>query len=194
MGSGEWRRTGEQQGATFVVELPLLPSEHQPDAAEPMQDRAVMLESAQAVSLAQIRVLIVDDEADTRDFLATALEQFGARVTIATSVMEAFSLFQQDPPDILLSDIGMPEEDGYRLIQRIRALPPEQGGQVPAAALTAYVRGDDRLQALRAGFQMHVPKPIEPLQLLQVVTQLVSSRSGGFTSESSGSPGGLINK
>ncbi len=167
---------GEGQGATFVVELPLLTHAYVSQDAEQANSCLNSLRSTSSASLEQVRVLIVDDEADTRDFLAAALEQFGARVTIATSATEAFSLFQQNPPDILLSDIGMPEEDGYRLIQRIRDLPPERGGQVPAAALTAYVRGDDRLHALRAGFQMHIPKPIEPLQLLQVIAQLISSR------------------
>lgn len=164
---------GEGQGATFFVELPLLPSGNQQTNANCMSTL-----SGHSASLEQVRVLIVDDEADTRDFLAIALEQFGALVTVATSASEALLLFQQNPPDILLSDIGMPEEDGYSLIQKIRALPPEAGGQVPAAALTAYVRGDDRQEALKAGFQMHVPKPIEPLQLLQVVCQLVTPKIG----------------
>lgn len=161
---------GEGQGTTFTIELPLLL-----DGKQQTNVNFVSTLSGDFVSLEQVRVLIVDDEADTREFLQTALEQFGATVTVAASAAEAFALFQQSPPDILLSDIGMPEEDGYTLIQRIRALSPELGGQVPAAALTAYVRGDDRLEALKAGFQMHVPKPIEPLQLLHVISQLVAS-------------------
>jgi PAS domain S-box-containing protein len=162
---------GEGQGATFIVELPLLPQErHQTNA------NFVPAALGHKASLEQIRVLIVDDEADTREFLTVALEQFGAKVTAAASASEAFQQFLQNPPDVLLSDIGMPEENGYTLIQKIRALPPAQGGTVPAAALTAYVRGDDRLESLKAGFQMHIPKPIEPAQLLQVVSQLVALR------------------
>lgn len=161
---------GEGQGTTFIVELPLLPDRLQQAPADSMPPYP-----GQAISLEGVRVLMVDDEADTREFLETALEQFGATVMAAASAAEAFSLFQQTLPDVVLSDIGMPEEDGYALIRKIRALPPELGGQVPAAALTAYVRGDDRLEALKAGFQRHVPKPIEPAQLLQVVSQLVGS-------------------
>lgn len=157
---------GEGLGATFTLELPLLSD------GQASNGSFIPAASGHPTSLEHVRVLVVDDETDTREFLAIALEQFGAAVTTAASAAEAFARFQQDPPDILLSDIGMPEEDGYSLIQRIRALPPELGGQVPAAALTAYVRGDDRLEALQAGFQLHVPKPIEPLRLLQVVSQL----------------------
>lgn len=158
---------GVGQGATFIIELPLLPDGNQQTNAD-----FVPTLPSDSESLAGLRVLIVDDEADTRDFLATALEQFGASVTVAASASEAFSLFQQNPPDVLLSDIGMPEEDGYALIRKIRALPIAAGSQTPAAALTAYVRGGDRLEALKAGFQLHVPKPIEPIQLFKVVSQL----------------------
>ncbi|MDX2097870.1 MAG: PAS domain-containing protein [Leptolyngbyaceae cyanobacterium bins.59] len=163
---------GEGQGTTFIVELPLLSKER----TESSSNAAPTL-IGNSASLEEVRILVVDDEVDTREFLTIALEQFGARVAAAASVPEAFSLFQEQPPDVVLSDIGMPEENGYALIQKIRALPPERGGQVPAAALTAYVRGDDRQEALKAGFQMHVPKPIEPLQLLRVVSQLVTSQS-----------------
>lgn len=160
---------GVGQGSTFIIELPLLPTGNQQTNAE-----FVPTLPNDAESLAGLKVLIVDDEADTREFLATALEQFGANVTVAASAAEAFTLFQQNPPDVLLSDIGMPEEDGYALIQKIRALPIAAGGHTPAAALTAYVRGGDRLAALQAGFQLHVPKPIEPIQLFKVVSQLAA--------------------
>jgi CheY-like chemotaxis protein len=170
--------TGEGQGATFIVELPLLPNSNQQQREHSC---SLLLDHSNA--LAGLRVLIVDDEADTREFLATALEQFHMVVTMAASAPEAFDLLQQHPPDILLSDIGMPEEDGYSLIQKIRALPPEAGGQIPAAALTAYVQGDDRLQALQAGFQMHIPKPIEPIQLVDVIARLVGRRGNERTGE-----------
>lgn len=161
---------GSGQGATFSVDLPLLL-----EATDAPSETASHLSSSVPIAadaLAGLRVLVVDDEADTRDFMVTALEQFGVVVMAAASVSEALEHFHQNRPDVLLSDIGMPEADGYALIRQIRSLPPEAGGQVPAAALTAYVRGDDRQQALAAGFQLHVPKPIEPIRLLNVVAQL----------------------
>lgn len=161
---------GEGQGATFNVEFPLLVVEALPLVSS---SGSSSLLSPEPNGLQGVRVLVVDDEADTREFLVTALEQFGAVVTAAASTQEALQCFRANRPDVLLSDIGMPQADGYTLIREIRALPPEAGGQVPAAAITAYVRGDDRLQALNAGFQLHVPKPIEPIQLLNAVVQLV---------------------
>lgn len=161
---------GAGQGATFSVELPLLVVEPLP--ATPATESGCLLSQAPD-ALQGVRILVVDDEADTREFLVAALEQFGAVVMTAASSQEALQCFRVNQPDILLSDIGMPEADGYSLIREIRALPPEAGGHVPAAAITAYVRGDDRQQALDAGFQLHVPKPIEPIQLLNVVVQLV---------------------
>jgi PAS domain S-box-containing protein len=164
---------GVGQGSTFIVELPLLPDSY------PTQHPVLPYE---AVSLANdllegLTVLVVDDEADTRDFLAAALEQCGAQVTTAASAQDALTLLPRLRPDVLLSDIGMPEEDGYGLIQKVRALSPEAGGQTPAAALTAYVRGEDRNRAIAAGFQLHVPKPIDPVQLLSVVKQLANRQS-----------------
>ncbi|MDX2230311.1 MAG: PAS domain-containing protein [Leptolyngbyaceae cyanobacterium bins.349] len=161
---------GVGQGATFIVELPLLP-EVLPFAHPTHQTYAAFTE---ADSLQGVRVLVVDDEADTRDFLVAALEQFGAHVTAANSVSAALAQIQHFQPHVLLSDIGMPEQDGYELIQQVRSLPSEGGGRIPAAALTAYVRGDDRNRAIAAGFQLHVPKPIDPTQLLSVVKQLVT--------------------
>ena len=100
-----------------------------------------------------LRVLVVDDEQDTREMLKAGLGQCGAEVTPAKSAAEALSEMAQHLPDVLISDIGMPDEDGYAFIRKVRALPAEQGGQVPAIALTAYARAEDRLQALRAGYQ-----------------------------------------
>jgi PAS domain S-box-containing protein len=171
---------GSGQGATFSVELPLLLNADSPPATASAPSPNLPIT---ADSLAGVRVLVVDDEADTRDFMVTTLEQFGAVVTAAVSVSEALEHFQQHRPDVLLSDIGMPTADGYALIRQIRSLPPEAGGQVPAAALTAYVRGDDRLQALAAGFQLHVPKPIEPIRLLHVVAQLAGRATRQARSE-----------
>jgi CheY-like chemotaxis protein len=119
----------------------------------------------------------VDDEPDARELLRMGLEQCGAVVTVASSVDEALEAMTTNVPDVLISDIGMPGQDGYELIKRVRALPAERGGSVPAIALTAYARVEDRMQALRAGYQMHVPKPVELVELVTVAVSLVR-RSG----------------
>jgi CheY-like chemotaxis protein len=119
-----------------------------------------------------LKVLVVDDEPDTREMLKTGLGQCGADVTAAGTATEALEAVLKIRPDILVSDIGMPDEDGYELMRKIRALPAEGGGKVPAIALTAYARTEDRLQALRAGYQMHVPKPVELAELVAVIASL----------------------
>nr|WP_242038645.1 ATP-binding protein [Chroococcidiopsis sp. [FACHB-1243]] len=163
---------GEGQGATFIVQLPTIVNCPGVSNSEQLAVRGQASSLEDTLSLDGVRVLVVDDEIDTRDFLVAALEQYGAEATAAASAGEAFWLLERWQPDVLVSDIGMPVEDGYTLIRRIRALTPEQGGLIPAAALTAYAREEDRIQALRAGFQMHVPKPIEPMQLVAVVAKL----------------------
>jgi CheY-like chemotaxis protein len=127
-----------------------------------------------------LRVLVVDDEADTRDLLRTVLEGCGSEVSTAASVADAFDLFRQIKPDILVSDIGMPEEDGYALIGKVRRLTREQGGNTPAIALTAYARIEDRVRALAAGFQIHIAKPIEPIELMMVVASLANRTGRNF--------------
>ncbi|RUR72367.1 hypothetical protein PCC6912_63450 [Chlorogloeopsis fritschii PCC 6912] len=161
---------GEGQGATFTVKLPLLDTDSAPSQQELSIQRQTDWQTT--LNLQGLKILAVDDEADTREFLTTALSEYGANVTTAASTREALQILQLVKPDVLLSDIGMPGEDGYTLIRQIRQLPLEQCGQIPAAALTAYAREGDRLQALAAGFQMHVPKPVEPIQLLTVVAKL----------------------
>jgi CheY-like chemotaxis protein len=127
-------------------------------------------------SLDGIRVLVVDDEKDARDVIVAILEQRGARTFEAASVEEALARLEEHRPDVLVSDIGLPEEDGYSLMRRIRALPRERGGGIPAAALTAYARTEDRMQALLAGFQIHVPKPVQPAELIAVVASLAARK------------------
>jgi CheY-like chemotaxis protein len=122
--------------------------------------------------LVGLRVLIVDDEADTRDLLRAVMERCGCEATSVGSAAEALATLQQTNPDVLISDIGMPEEDGYTFIRKVRALPAERGGNTPAIALTAYARAEDRVRTLMAGFQVHVPKPIEPIELAAVVASL----------------------
>ncbi|GAC1492986.1 MAG: hypothetical protein NVS2B14_05910 [Chamaesiphon sp.] len=114
----------------------------------------------------------MDDEADARDLLMTVLGQYGAEVTAVTSASEALEVLVRLKPNVLVSDIGMPQEDGYALIRKIRALDAEQGGLIPAVALTAYARVEDRTQAILAGFQIHVPKPVHPTELAYVVANL----------------------
>jgi CheY-like chemotaxis protein len=119
-----------------------------------------------------LRVLVVDDEEDTRVLLRMVLERCGASVTAVSSAQEALAALKQSRPDVLVSDLGMPEEDGYSLIKKVRALSAEDGGQTPAAALTAYARVEDRLKVLNSGFQIHIPKPVEPIELVTVVANL----------------------
>ena len=161
---------GLGQGATFIVQLPPIAKD---SGASHLEQLAVGEKALQANSLLNgLRVLIVDDETDTREFMVTALSDYGSEVTAAASVNEALRLLERFKPDVLLCDISMPVEDGYALIRQIRALAQEQGGHIPAAAVTAYAREEDRILALKAGFQMHVPKPIEPIQLVEVVAKL----------------------
>jgi CheY-like chemotaxis protein len=124
-----------------------------------------------------LKVLVVDDEADTRELLSVVLRRCGAEVVTANSAVEARDLLESSRPDVLISDIGMPGEDGYELIRRIRALSVEKGGKIPAVALTAYARTEDRLRVLRSGYQMHLPKPVEVSELVAIVANL-AGRAG----------------
>ena len=127
---------------------------------------------ALADQAAQLGFGAVDDEADARELLRRVLESRGAKVFTAASASQALDLVTKEKPDVLVSDIGMPEEDGYSLIRRVRALEPERGGGVPAIALTAYARAEDRMKAITAGFQMHLSKPVETAELLTMVSSL----------------------
>ena len=117
-------------------------------------------------------VLVVDDEPNTLEILCMMLNQYGAKVRAASSSADALEAFIEWTPNVLVSDLGMPGEDGFALIGKVRALAPEQGGNIPAAALTAYVSGEDRLQALAAGYQTHIPKPVDPNTLAAAVAEL----------------------
>jgi PAS domain S-box-containing protein len=160
---------GEGQGASFTVELPLL---HTANPVEEVADRAEA--RWDDLHLASVRVLVVDDERDSREFVAFVAEQAGAKVTALGSAIEALQLLSTTPFDILLCDIGMPDMDGYMLVRQVRALPPEQGGQIPAIALTAYAGGFNKKQALAAGFQRHLAKPVEPNELVKAIVTLLS--------------------
>jgi CheY-like chemotaxis protein len=122
-----------------------------------------------------LRVLVVDDDADARLVMSRVLCDGGAVVKTASSVTEAMLELQHRLPEIILSDIGMPGEDGYDLIRKVRSLPPAEGGRIPAAALTAFARSEDRQRALLAGYQIHVAKPVEPSELLTVCASIAQS-------------------
>ena len=165
---------GENQGSTFTVQLPVAPV-YQFDESGRVHPAArdLLPESDYEERLDGVKILVVDDEPDTRDLLKTGLQKSGAQVLLASSAAEAYEVLDLELPDLLISDIGMPDEDGYDMIRRIRTKSREDGGNIPAIALTAYARTEDRLQALRAGYQMHVPKPVELAELAAVVSSLV---------------------
>ena len=163
---------GVGQGATFVIQLPISLT----DLAGTQRFQVIrppLPEEDHAPSLAGVKILIVDDEPDTREIIQRILERSDAQVVAASSAGEALTLLRQEKPQILISDIGMPSEDGYWLIGQVRALDPDEGGRIPAVALTAFARLEDRRRAFRSGFQAHVTKPVEPADLVYVVAGLV---------------------
>lgn len=123
-----------------------------------------------------LKILVVDDDVDTRELIEWVLKRVGAEVTSVGSSREALEALDREKPHLLVSDIAMPDEDGYALLRKIRALPPERGGRIPAIALTAHSLVQDRLQSLRAGFQNHVPKPVVPEELVEVVASIIHLR------------------
>jgi len=159
-------------GSSFCVSLPFFQARPRPREAEPVRAAVRPVPPPAVTSLEALRVLIVDDDHDTLEVVKELLEQAGAAVTSAASADEALASLRQSPPDVLLSDIGMPGQDGYELIRRVRDLAPEQGGRVPAAALTAFTQSDHRQKALSAGYQLYLPKPIEPAELTAAVARL----------------------
>lgn len=169
---------GEGQGATFTIELPL--SAVQPRVIRKGREHpsgpAQTFPSIDQPSLEGLSVLAVDDELDARDLLKQILEGCGARVIVAASSEEALGLVLSERPDMIISDIGMPGENGYEFIRKVRALAPEDGGATPAAALTAFARTEDRTRALRAGYQTHAAKPIEPAELTAIAASLATRR------------------
>ena len=153
---------GVGHGSVFTVRLPIRASDEVAATEEPTVKPV----------LSGISVLVVDDDPQALEFLRAALEEHGAEVMIASSAGEAHDRFERQPPDVLLSDVLMPGESGFDLIREIRRLDAEHGGRIPAAALTALARDDDRKRAIAAGYQMHVVKPIDPFELARVVERL----------------------
>ncbi|MEH2211387.1 PAS domain-containing protein [Nostoc sp.] len=159
---------GEGLGATFTVQLPLLNIESEIKQPDELPQPAL--------ELTGIRVLTVDDDPDARELLTVLLTEYGATVLTVTSAAEVLANLESFQPDVLVSDIGMPEVDGYSLIQQIRTLTPEKGGEIPAIALTAYARVDDYERAIISGYQRHVSKPLDPEELVQSVVALAHSK------------------
>jgi CheY-like chemotaxis protein len=163
---------GEGKGATFTVYLPV-------DAAPVLSAEGARAGHAAlrapvepAARLDGVRVLVVDDEADTRELVAVVLREAGAEVREADSAAAAIEAMDREIPDVLVSDIGMPREDGYGLLRGLRSRPPHRGGFTPAIALTAFTRGEDVARAMAAGFQLHLAKPVEPAELAAAVYRL----------------------
>jgi signal transduction histidine kinase/ActR/RegA family two-component response regulator len=174
-GSVEAASRGENAGTTFTVRLPL--SESTSKVKELNKDilwsNQASVAGAQSITgnnrIKGLRVLLVDDEVDTLDLLGVVLSQNGAKVKARTSARDALEIIKEWQPDVIVSDIAMPEEDGYSFIKKLRALPPDEGGAIPVVALTAYVGIKQRTEVLSNGFQMYVPKPVEPSELLEAL-------------------------
>ncbi len=165
---------GPGKGATFVVALPTATLHADRSTPRPADDRggeSLALEPSPALS--GLRVVVVDDEPEGRDLLQFVLEQCRSEVTVTRNAEEALAAVSGGSFDVLISDIGMPKRDGYSLIAAVRALPAAKGGLIPAVALTAYASAEDRTRALRAGFDMHLPKPVQPGELVVIVARLI---------------------
>ena len=164
---------GLNRGSTFTVTFPIRAVAAGPADASRVQPVGADADSVRArVSLAGIRVLAVDDEPDARELVAFILKEYGADVRVAASAQDAYRELRVWRPDVLVADIGMPVEDGYSLLRRVRALSPDEGGAIPAAALTVYARAEDRDRAFAAGFQEHVSKPVIAQELARLVATL----------------------
>jgi CheY-like chemotaxis protein len=162
---------GEGKGATFTVRIPVNAALKQ-GSEEAV--RSTLVDSGvieNQTLLKDLRILVVDDEEDARSLVTAVLEKYGAVVEVVGSTAEALLALQERMPDVIVSDIGMPDEDGYTLIRKVRA--QQSGHKIPAVALTAYARVEDRIRALEAGFQSHVPKPIEPDELVLVISSMI---------------------
>ncbi|MEL6354150.1 MAG: PAS domain-containing protein [Cyanobacteria bacterium J06627_28] len=158
---------GEGQGATFVVELPMMP--------KPSETPTIIPEQVKAFTFSDTRVLVVDDHEDARDIATFLLEDAGLSVMTASSASEAIGAIHHNRFDVIISDIGMPETDGYQLIRKIRALPPDEGGQIPAICLTAYAGEIDLKRAKASGFQRHITKPVDRDVLLDAIATTIQS-------------------
>lgn len=172
---------GPGRGATFVVRLPRAIVRSEPTPRPFATSIAPMAHVPSRTYLEGLRILVVDDERDAAEMLAAILQEFGAVARFCTTAAEVLETLASATFDLLISDIGMPHQDGYQLITQIRALPADRGGELPAIALTAFARSEDRTRALTAGFQAHLPKPVELAELLAVVGSVTGRRGSGRT-------------
>jgi signal transduction histidine kinase/DNA-binding response OmpR family regulator len=170
---------GSGQGSTFVVKLPLssvrsdaAPERRQSSTSTSTSTSATPAERERVPMLTGLRILVVDDEPDARELLKRILSEYEAQVDVAASASEAMTCIAAQVPDLLLSDIGMPGVDGYELLRTIRRLAPESGGQIPAVALTAFARSEDRQRALLTGYQSHIAKPVQAAELITVIASV----------------------
>src|SRR5581483_4120742 len=176
-GTIEASSAGEGRGATFTVSLPLLNVERAASTTTAIPSlEGAPVEAKERSPLSGLRILVLDDQSDTLLMMQPMLESFGAQVACASCVTDAVPLVRTWKPTVILSDIGMPEEDGYAFLQKLRALPADQGGATPAIALTGYVRVEERERALAAGFQMFVPKPVIAGELVDAITTVLAQQ------------------
>jgi PAS domain S-box-containing protein len=176
------KSAGPDTGSTFVVALPLVVVHPESEPSAVIERRHPTAETSTELleafgQLNGVKVLVVDDDEEARNLVRRLLEGCEAVVSLARSPDEALEILKSEPRQVLISDIGMPGEDGYNFIRRVRQLPSDAGGDIPALALTAYARSEDRLKALRAGFQMHLTKPVEPAELITVVAVLAGKNA-----------------
>jgi PAS domain S-box len=165
---------GLGRGAVFSVDLPLAQERRDPARAEERRREVERRRSRLgAVRLDGVHVLLVEDDDDARKLLGAMLKRYGARVTSTKSAAEALRVFEGELPDVLISDIGMPDQDGYELMRKLRELPPEKGGNTPAIALTGYASRKDRERALNSGYQQHIAKPIEQADIIKAIAALI---------------------
>jgi CheY-like chemotaxis protein len=181
---------GHGQGATFKVRFPAASAHLTKPESRPLASGLKQLLQPNQIEGAQdlrgVRVLVVEDDLDTLEMLKAIFQNHGANVSTASSADDALTAFEHFVPDLLVSDLAMPEQDGYELIERIRQRGAEWGGDIPAVALTAYARVEDRARALTSGFQVYLPKPVDPHELVAVVAHLTQPYLSRFSAESGG--------
>jgi PAS domain S-box-containing protein len=178
-GSVKAESQGDGQGSTFSVNLPLI-GVYTPRVQSKQREAGVLQPaglSFEPVDLSGLKILVVDDEPDARELMERVLDECKAEVLLASSAAEALSMIEDEPPHILVSDIGMPEMDGYQLLRQVRILGRKTGVRIPAVALTAFAGSEDKTRALRAGFLVHVAKPVEPSELVATLASL-AGRAG----------------
>jgi CheY-like chemotaxis protein len=158
------------------VDLPLADERRDPARAEERKREMDRRNCGGSINFDGLRVLLVEDDDDSRKLLETMLKRYGAEVTSCSSAKLALTCFEERPPDILISDIAMPEQDGYELLRKIRALPSDRGGDVAAIALTGYATRRDRERALAGGYQLHLAKPVEQSELVGAIASIVGRR------------------